>query len=573
MKRLRKITLFLVRFVAAIIGLIVIAVLGRSAYISAQDLVNSMAIQRQHDAESAVFPTVATQIAFANATLSYERTHAPTDTLVPTDTPDTPDTSDLGNGAPDNSLPTDVPNNPGKLAVAQAGPPSTNTPHPTVTQPVVTDTAAASPTVAATLPPVTPGKLPTVFLFAPSPLKSTQVTAIPSPVPRLKSPNNDIINIALSGTDADVDPTDPSYRTDSLIVVSINRTTNTVSMLSLPRDLYVFIPTLGMQRLNDAFYWGDTVHYQPGGGFGLLQQTVLYNFGIPLHYYARISFNSFKTLVDAINGVDVAVDCPVTDLRYQGPVDQHTPEPSEYTPFTLNTGYYHMNGSLALWYARMRTNSSDFDRSRRQQQVLRAIWKTARSQGLMDLTKLPELWNQFSGLFETDMTLPELVSLAPLALNLQPGDIRSFYMFKGYELQHWTTPKNEDVQLPVPKNFLDTLNRFYTPPAANRLSAAGLSIDVVNSSGHADLDKVAVDRLSWDGFTASANGVSDVASKTMVFDYTGNANPATLNAMLKSLNVKPSVVQSQPDPNRTVDFKVVLGADYNPCSAPGYNNQ
>lgn len=73
-------------------------------------------------------------------------------------------------------------------------------------------------------------------------------------------------------------------RTDTMIIVSINRTTNTVSMLSLPRDLYVYIPGWTMQRLNLAFTHGEQVGWT-GEGFGLLRQTIFYNFGINVHYY------------------------------------------------------------------------------------------------------------------------------------------------------------------------------------------------------------------------------------------------------------------------------------------------
>ena len=290
-------------------------------------------------------------------------------------------------------------------------PTNTRRPSPTadVQSVTVTPTPNAQPDTATPFA-VTPGKVPTVALIVNGTPSRPQPTAIPSPAPRVKANGNDIVNVLLVGSDADVDPTDPTYRTDSMIIVSINRTTNTVSMLSLPRDLFVYIQSLGMQRLNTAFQWGESVKWQPGGGFGLLQQTILYNFGIPVHYYARISFNGFKQIVDTINGVDVAVDCPVTDLRYQGPADGHTPEPNEYTPFTLNPGYYHMNGSLSLWYARMRHASSDFDRSRRQQQVLRAIWRSARAQGL--IAKAPELWTQLTTIVQTSMALPDVLGFS-----------------------------------------------------------------------------------------------------------------------------------------------------------------
>jgi len=448
-----------------------------------------------------------------------------------------------------------------RSASAQNAPPPTNTPHPTNTPVPVTDTPAVVPTV-------TP--LPGIRLFIPPTPNRPQPTGIPSPAPRVHAPTgNNVINVLLTGSDSDFDPSDPGYQTDSMIIVSVNSTTNTVAMLSLPRDLYVYIPTLGMQRIDVAYSYGEAEHYQPGGGFGLLQQTVLYNLGIPLNFYAQVSFDGFKQIVNTLNGIDVAVDCPVTDLRFQGPTDPaYTPQPSDYKPFTLDPGFYHMNGSLALWYARMRHSSSDFDRGRRQQQVLRAIWQTTRAQGL--LSQVPNFWGQLTQIGQTNMTLPDVLGLVPLALNLSPTSVTNYYMIKGYEVEHWATPKGEDVQLPDPRGFFDTIHRFYTPPTANRLAQTKLSIALLNGSGHADWDKVAADHLTWAGFVGQAQGETDATAKTAVYDYTGNAQPALLSALLKALNVKPSAVVSQPDPNRITDFKVVLGSDYNTCSAPGY---
>lgn len=580
----------------ALIG--VTGVLVVNAARTGSSLIDALNVQARHAGQGSQYRNAATQIAISNATLSDMRTHAPTDTLTPTDSADNGSGDGSGStgsmGGNNGPLPTDIPQNTFKMRpmdaqqvvpsetpappVTHQAPPPTNTPRPTeaITNTAVpptlppTDTAAP-PTVVPTDAPIDYPTLvkPTVVFLIPPTFSKPQMTGVPSPAPHVSAANYDIVNIILTGTDQDVDPSDPSYRTDSMVVVSINRTTNTVSMLSLPRDLYVMIPTYGMQRLNTAFNIGAAEHYQPGGGFGLLQQTILYNFGIPIHFYARISFNGFKQLVDSMNGVDVPVDCPVTDLRYQGPTSTPNPASSLYTPFTLSPGFYHMNGSLALWYARMRHASSDFDRSRRQQQVLRAIWQTARANGLIG--QAPQLWSQFNQIVQTNMTLPDVLGLVPLALNLNPGSVTSYYMNKGYELLHWATPLGEDVQIPDPKGFFDTINRFYTPPSSNRLGEAKLSIALYNGSGHADWDKVAADRLTWAGFAGQSDGPVDTTPKTVVYDYTGNAQPALLAALIKGLNVKQSAVISQPDPNRTTDFKVMLGADYNTCSAPGYN--
>jgi len=415
----------------------------------------------------------------------------------------------------------------------------------------------------------TEGTQPPVRLYDFATPTTPQPTAIPSPAPRVHSNGYNIINILLAGSDSGADPSDPSFRTDSMVIVSINQTTNTVSMLSIPRDLYVYIPTLGMQRVNVAYDVGEIEHFKPDGGFGLLQQTILYNFGIPVNFYALINFDGFKQIVDSVNGVDVAVDCPVSDLRFQGPTDpSYTPQPSDYKPYTLVPGFYHMNGSLALWYSRMRHSSSDFDRGRRQQQVLRAIWQSARAQGL--LSQAPQLWTQLTKIVKTNLTLGDVIPLIPMALNLSPTSVTDFYMGKGLEMKPWQTPLHEDVQLPDPQGFFNTINRFYTPPTINRLNETKLSIAILNGSGHDSWDIVAADKLTWAGFAGQAQGTTDAAAKTVVYDYTGNAQPALLAALLKSLAIKQAAVVSQPDPNRTVDFKIVLGADFKICTEPGY---
>jgi LCP family protein required for cell wall assembly len=299
----------------------------------------------------------------------------------------------------------------------------------------------------------------------------------------------------------------------------------------------------------------------------LLQETVLYNLGIPLHFYARVSFTGFKAIIDTLSGIDVAVDCPmVNELRFQGNYnDLKTPQ---YEPFTLPVGYYHMDGSLALWYARVRSSTSDFDRNRRQQQILRAIWREARDQGLIQ--KAPELWAQAQNVIKTNMQLNDILGLVPLALNLQPEDITSYYMFKGIETQHFRTPAGEDVQVPDPVGFFRTIDAFYTPPTRNRLAHEVGTIEVVNGTGNENWDKVAADTLGWRGFNATAVGKGTPTAKSVLYDYTGSASPTVMAAMLQALNMRPDQVSSQPDPNRTADFRVILGENYVSCSAPGF---
>ena len=146
-------------------------------------------------------------------------------------------------------------------------------------------------------------------------------------------------------------------RTDTMIIVSINREAQTASMVSLPRDLYVYMPNRIMGRLNTAVNLG---------GVELLEQTILYNFGIPIHYHAQVDFDGFKQIVDLLGGVSMAVSCPLEEWRLLSPELDPTLE-ENWGRFKLEAGMHQMDGDLALWYARSRLTTTDFDRGRRQQ--------------------------------------------------------------------------------------------------------------------------------------------------------------------------------------------------------------
>jgi LCP family protein required for cell wall assembly len=424
-------------------------------------------------------------------------------------------------------------------------------------------------TPAPTLPEATPRPLPTLFMY-----NTDQVgqiaggTAIPSPVPTLDRRGNDLLNILLLGNDGEL--TEDGYlRTDTMIVVSINKTAGTVAMLSLPRDLYVYMPGWTMQRLNLAYIHGERGGW-PGGGFGLLRQTLLYNFGINVHYYAMVNLTGFKAVVDAVGGVDLAVDCAIEDLPL---VDTNVPQgayrANDDGYYVLPVGYYSMTGAEALWYARSRHSSTDFDRGRRQQQVLRAVWRKARDTGL--LNNVVNLWNQGSQYVETNLTLQDVLGLVPFALSLDPGKIQSFTLARTYHTTPWQPPDGSYVQLPNYDPLRQLLDNFYTPPTNNQLIAERASISVRNGTANLNWDRVAAQVLYSDGFNATADGSADNSdyTDTILIDHTGRSKGSSLQQIAMDLNVKPANLRIEPDPNRMVDFEVILGKSYNSCTTQG----
>jgi LCP family protein required for cell wall assembly len=488
---------------------------------------------------------------------------------------------------------------PGGVSAARQGPtapptntfrataPPTNTPRFTAT-PAATDTqtptATLSPTASPTptftvIPSETPTVTPTEVIFQPPPTvlyppdfvpQSAPPTAIPTAIPRQRAydDNNefyDVLNVLLIGHDGDVIPGDPSFNTDTMIVVSINRDTQTVSMLSLPRDLYVYIPNWTMQRLNLAYGHGEAVGWTDGG-WGLLRQTILYNFGIEVHYYAMADFDGFQEIINTLGTVKIAVDCPIQDYRYMGPGEDNTPGLEDYAMWTLPVGVYDMDGDLALWYSRSRHNTIDFDRGRRQQQILRAIWAQSKDMGL--ITQLPDLWDQLTSIVQTNMPLSEIIPLIPMALSMEPNDIENHFFRKGVETVAWSPDGSTNVQLPDPNGgMLWLIEDFLIPPTENRLRLEDARIEIYNGTANENWDYVATDRLVWEGFAPDPMGAADNTgyADTMIYDYTGSQKGSSLGELVQLLNVRPDNIVLEPDPNRTVDFKIILGANYNSC--------
>lgn len=450
----------------------------------------------------------------------------------------------------------------------------TNTPRPPeITLPAMNTAAPIQPTpevaATATLPAdlinVTAPPLPTVFFPEDADPNIVAPTAIPTRVPLIDRQGYDLVNILLLGVDNEITG-DNVQRTDTMIVVSINRTTNTISMLSLPRDLYVFIPGWTMQRLNLAYFHGESVGWTDGG-FGLMRQTILYNFGINVHYYALINLSGFKQIIDTLGGVDVAVDCAIQDYPLV-----EAPPPPEATRdqdnlYTLPVGYYHFDGGSALWYARSRHTSIEFDRGRRQQQILRAIWRTALAKGL--LTQLPQLWSELTGVVKTDLKFEDMLGLLPYALNLDPDRIEHFTMARLYHTTPWQPPDGAFVQLPNYDPIHELMEDFYQPPTESQVIVQGARIEVYNGSANANWDRVAADSLGWAGFTAIASGQADNTNYTdsILIDYSGQSKGSSTAQIAELLNIKPENVRVEPDPNRTADYKIILGSGYTACTS------
>src|SRR5512138_435981 len=291
--------------------------------------------------------------------------------------------------------------------------------------------AAVLPSV--TLPPPTETQVPTID---PNLLINTVVpfsTINPSGSDsQILNNGQETVNFLLIGSDK---RPGGSFRTDTMVIAILRPNEGQVSLISIPRDLWVSIPGWENQRINTAYQHGISVDY-PGGGPGLLKDTILYNLGIRIDHTAMVEFDGFRRIVDTLGGVDVPVGCPYTDWRLIDPSYDPYNE-NNWALYTVEPGVAHMDGDLALWYARSRMRSSDFDRGRRQQEVLRALY--ARGLQLDALLHIPQLYGEFQSAVDTDLSLEDLLSLAPLAKDMSAPRIRSYYITR-QEVTAWRTP-------------------------------------------------------------------------------------------------------------------------------------
>lgn len=427
-------------------------------------------------------------------------------------------------------------------------------------------TPAQKATATAVLGTPEPVDLPRLYL-PPDPQAGLKLsgTAVPTRVPFVPR-DYDLVNIILLGGDDELTE-DRSVRTDTMIIASLNRETGTVSMINLPRDLFVYIPSGKMGRLNTAFGIGRNIGWEPGGGFGLLRQTIFYNFGINVHYYARANFSGFKSVIDRLGGVDIAVDCTYRDLYPVTRTETGVAEGSAYDWRTLDVGYYTFDGFDALWYARTRRYTDDLDRGRRQQLLLRAMWRKARSNGL--ISTVPAIWGELEQVIETNLPFNAMLSLLPYLLELDLDRIQNFTFRRIYHTQNWRTPGGDSVLLPIYDTVQELMRDFYTPPSANQVGLSGPSIAVYNGSGNANWDIVASERLRWDGYNAVAFGPlagRETVASSKVIDYVAASKGSLVPGLTKALNMNRKQVEAQANPARAYDYEVIIGQDYDSCT-------
>ena len=354
-----------------------------------------------------------------------------------------------------------------------------------------------------------------------------------------------------------------SFRTDTMVVAILRPNEGQVSLISIPRDLWVYIPDWQNQRINTAYQHGIAVGY-PGGGPGLLKDTIQYNLGIRIDHTAMVDFDGFRKIVDTLGGVDVPVSCAYTDWHLIDP--SYNPEiEANWSLYTVGPGLIHMDGDLALWYARSRQKSSDFDRGRRQQEVLRSIFTQALQAGT--LSRIPELYNDFKDSVETDLGLTDILQLSLYAPKMTNADIRSYYI-RPPIVNSWITEGGAYVLSPN-QDLLQQMLTEALSPSTRVVQKQSIIIDVMNGTSVAGYEALAVSRLNYAGYeTRIVPPDRQDYAYSVLIDKTATQDLEQSNNILNVMGMQTGGLIPVSDPNSTANYLLILGYDYQPCFRP-----
>ena len=447
------------------------------------------------------------------------------------------------------------------FAMVTSAPNSSPTPTPFQPIPWTPTGSPLSPLVVDSSSPasIPPGPIQTE---APTPAPNFIINTV-APLPTIDpsfANGQETINFLLIGSDL---RSGASFRTDTMVVAILRPNEGQVSLISIPRDLWVYIPGWDNNRINTAYQHGISVDY-PGGGPGLLKDTIQYNLGIRIDHTAMVDFDGFRKIVDSLGGVDIPVSCPYTDWKLIDP--SYNPEnENNWFLYTVNPGVIHMDGDLALWYARSRQKSSDFDRGRRQQEVLRAIFTQALRAGT--LTRIPELYNDVKDSVETDLGLGNILQLAIYAPKMTNADIRSYYIRPPY-VTSWITDGGAYVLSPN-QELLGQLLTEALSPSTRTVQRQAVTIEVMNGTSIPGYEELASTRLNYAGFETRIipSDRQDYAYSVLI-DRSVIQNNSTSDTILNVMGMLPGSLIPSPDANSTAQYLLILGYDYQPCFRP-----
>lgn len=379
------------------------------------------------------------------------------------------------------------------------------------------------------------------------------------------------VNILLMGRGGDNHP--GGLLTDSLVIASIDVKNKKMALISVPRDLYVPIKKHGSDKINSAFAYGykdylsdnckkkkqsDCADDASIAGAQLTRETISDVLGVPIQYHVMIDFEGFKQLVDKVGGIDIYVDKAIYDPLYPDK------EMKGYDPLRIKAGQQHMNGELALKYSRSRETTSDFDRSRRQQQVLSAIKdKTMKAGVLANPKTVLDLVTIVGNHLRTNFTPSELKILAEMMSGIDQNAMITKVLSSAND-SYLVSDSSSGTYYLKPKsgNFDEIRNMVKNIFSGDSQDKIVLKVEVLNASKTSGQASKLASELETDSQfdIVSIKNSQEKSKTTVIYDYSGGVNKTAISFLEKKYNTK--VVQRTRSANTGVDISIIIGDDF-----------
>ena len=394
------------------------------------------------------------------------------------------------------------------------------------------------------------------------------------------------VNILLLGVDQRPSQTIPGL-TDTMMLITIDPAHGQVGMLSIPRDTWVKIPAYEIyNKINTAHRFGEIKNY-PGGGPALAKQTVSDLIGYPVHYYLRVNFEGFREIIDLVGGIDIDVPRDLSDPTYPD-------ENYGYDPLFIPAGRQHMDGALALKYARTRHVDNDFERGRRQQQVILALRDKIVSQDMLPtlIGKLPALVRSLSKSIQTDIPLDRLITLAEVGRQVDFSQVEQAVIDCSLgectysEAGAWILiPDRNKIRAVVDRLFAEPVvlpevtasvtvdgsaEITGTVPATStlapndvqqRIRAENARILVLNGTTTKGLARRVASWLESQGYTVANIGDAERSNYQHASLISYHDKPVTLAQLAALLGTGASEVRNAPPNEADIDIRLVVGED------------
>lgn len=402
---------------------------------------------------------------------------------------------------------------------------------------------------------------------------------------KLKGEDEGRVNILLAGNSSDDAGHNGGRLTDSIMVISLDTKHNKAVMLSIPRDLWVYVPGDSHQKINGAYVSGEDNDFSeegyPDGGMGQLEQVVSNVLDIPIHYYALVDYTAMKQAVDAVGGVDFLVQSEDPRGLYDPNIDWTTRGPL----VKLSNGTHHLNGQQALDLARARGDAynsygfagSDFTRTENQRKLLIALKSKAVSAGVLtNPAKLTNLSDAIGNNVKTDFKLSEVHRLYDIVKDINGGAIQSLSLNDADGenlLASYTSPQGQSALAPAAglDDFSDIQAFIKRKTSSNPVVQEAAKIVVLNGTETNGLAGKIKSQLKDKQMivTDVGDAGSVTQATTAIIKLSGTSKPATSAALVKIFG-NHVTTQNPYGTQYDADFIIVLGQDQaakNPTSS------